>query len=224
MTGLGARRLGMEGAGTAVLSFGAVGAGLLADRFPGQLPLDADWLVALTAGALVTLLMLTGARLNPVLTLSDTIHARLDLEQAAWRAGAQVAGAILGVMAANAAFDMGAIQHGGRSLSGFGVWMGEAAATFVFVLAIGIAALRPCALVAAFAGLTLAVVYLATPAMSLANPALLVARTLTDSYLGMQAGDAAILLACQLVAAALAVAACAWLVRAWRLRAESARR
>jgi hypothetical protein len=59
----------------------------------------------------------------------------------------------------------------------------------------------------AFAGLTLAVVYMATPAMSLANPALLIARTLTDSYLGVRAGDAAILLACQIAAAALAALA-----------------
>lgn len=209
------RQLAFEAVGTAVLSAGVIGAGLLAERIPGQLPISAEWLVALTAAVLLALLMLTGARLNPLLTLSDALHDRLSPEAAVWRAGAQVIGAILGVMAAHAVFDMGAIQHGGRSLNGMGVWAGEAAATFVFVLAVGVAASRPRALVAAFAGVTLAVVYLATPAMSLANPAILVARTLTDSYLGVRAEDAAILLACQIAGTVLAGVVAAALLRAW---------
>jgi len=219
-----ARRLAVEAAGTAVLSAAVIGAGLLGERLPGQLPLSLDWLVALTAAVLLALLMLTGARFNPALTLLDALYNRLSPEAAAWRAGAQVVGAILGVMGAHAVFDMGAIQHGGRVLTGLGVWAGEAAATFVFVLAVGLAASRPRALVAAFAGVTLAVVYLATPAMSLANPALLVARTLTDSYLGVRPADAPVLLACQIVAAALAGLGCAWLVRTRRLREQAAGR
>jgi len=215
MTGAEARRLAIEAMGTGVLGAGVIGAGLLAERIPGQLPLSADWLVALTGGVVLALLMiaLAGARFNPALTLADAIHARLAPEQAAWRAGAQVAGAILGAMAANAAFDMGAIQHGGRALSGLGVWAGEAAATFVFVLAVGLVASRSRFVGSAFAGLTLAVVYLATPAMSLANPALLIARTLTDSYLGVRPADAPVLLACQIAAAVLAGLAVAALVR-----------
>lgn len=211
MSGREARRLALEAPGTAVLSMGMIGAGLLAERLPGQLPLSADWLVAGTGAVLLALLMLTGARLNPALTLAEAIHYRLAPETVAWRAGTQLAGAILGVMAANAAFDMGAVQHGGRPLTGVGVWAGAAAATFVFVLAVGLAASRSRLLGAVFAGLTLAVIYLATPAMSLANPALLVARTLTDSYLGVRAGDAAVLLVCQIVAAAPAALVCAWL-------------
>jgi len=199
------RRLAVEFAGTTIFSAGVIGAGLLAGRFPGQVPLSADWLIALTGGAVLAMLMAaTAARFNPALTLADVITRRVEIEAGAWRAGVQVAGAILGVMAAHAAFDMGAIQHGGRALGGAGVWAGEAASTFVFVLAVGLAASRSRALVAAFAGLTLAVVYLAMPAMSLANPALTVARTLTDSYLGIRAADAAILLVCQITVAALA--------------------
>ncbi len=209
------RQLAFETVGTAVLSAGVIGAGLLAERIPGQLPISAEWLVALTAAVLLALLMLTGARLNPALTLSDALQHRLSPEAAVWRAGAQVVGAILGVMAAHAVFDMGAIQHGGRSLNGMGVWAGEVAATFVFVLAVGVAASRPRALVAAFAGVTLAVVYLASPAMSLANPAILVGRTLTDSYLGVRAEDVAILLAGQITGAVLAGVVAAALLRAW---------
>jgi hypothetical protein len=96
------------------------------------------------------------------------------------------------------------------------------AATFVFVLAVMLAMTRGRLMGSAFAGLTLAVAYLATPAMSLANPALLIARTLTDSYLGVRASDAAILLACQIAAAALAALAANALLRT-RLRRAAAR-
>jgi len=200
-----ARQLSVEAIGTAVLSAFVIGAGLLAGRFPGQIPLSTDWLVALTGGiTLAALLAVLGASFNPAMTLADAVARREQVEPAAWRAGAQVTGAILGAMAANATFDMSAIQHGGRALTGVSVWLSEAAATFVFVLALSLAATRGRLVASGFAGLTLAAVYLASPSMSLANPALLIARTLTDSYLGVQAGDAAILLACQIVAAALA--------------------
>lgn len=203
------RCLAVEAFGTAGLSAGLLGAGLLAERFPGQMPLGADALVAVTGAVLLALLMLTGARLNPALAFSEALQHRLSPEAAAWRAGAQVAGAILGVVAAHAVFDMGAIQHAGRSLTGVGVWAGEAAATFAFVLAVGLATRVGRLVVALVAGGVLTAVYLATPAMSLANPAILVARTLSDSYLGVRASDAAILVACQLIAAALAGLVCA---------------
>jgi glycerol uptake facilitator-like aquaporin len=198
------RRLAVEALGTGVLSALVIGAGLLAERFPAQTPMSADWLVALTGGVVLAALMVTGGRFNPALMLADVMAGRAEVEPGAWRAGAQVAGAILGVMAAHAVFDMGAIQHGGRPLTGAAVWAGEAGATFVFVLAVTLAMTRGRLIASAFAGLTLAVVYLATPAMSLANPALLIARTLTDSHLGVSAAGAAILLGCQLVTAALA--------------------
>lgn len=214
MIGTHARYLGVEGLGTAVLSAGVIGAGLLAERFPGQLPLSADWLVALTGGILIALVLgSTGGRFNPALTLADVIVHRVEPEPAAWRAGAQIAGAILGAMTANAAFDMGAIQHGGRDLAGIGIWIGEAAATFAFVAAVSLALSLGRAVGGLVAGIGLVAVYLFSPSMSLANPALLIARTLSDSYLGVNMGDAAVLLVCQLGAAGLAGLACAAVVR-----------
>jgi len=198
------RQFAREALGTAVLSALLIGAGLAAERFPAQIPLSPDWLIALTAGVVFAALLVSAGRFNPALTLADVIAGREPVEAGAWRVCAQIGGAMLGVMAAHAVFDMGAIQHGGRPLSGAGVWAGEAAATFVFVLAVTFAMARGRLIGSAFAGLTLAVVYLATPAMSLANPALLIARTLTDSYAGVRAGDAAILLACQMAGAVLA--------------------
>lgn len=219
------RQLAAEVAGTAVFSGLVVGAGLLAGRFPGQLPLGADALIALTGGVALALLMaVSGGRFNPALSLADAIEAREGVEPAACIAGAQIVGAIAGVAVAQAAFEMDAVQHAGRPMSGAAVWLGTFAATFVFVLAAGLAAQRGRAITALTAGVALALVYLATPALSLANPALLVARTLTDSYLGVRPADAPVLLACQLAGAALAVLACAWVIKAWRLRAEPARR
>jgi len=216
------RQLLVEAVGTAFLSALVIGAGLAAERFPGQLPLSADRLVALTGGIVLAALMVTRGRFNPALTLADVIACRTEVEPGAWRAGVQLAGAVLGVMAAHALFDMGAIQHGGRPLTGAAVWGGEAGATFVFVLAVTLAMTRGRLIAGAFAGLTLAVVYLATPAMSLANPALLIARTLTDSHLGVSVADAAVLLACQIAAAVLAAFAASALVRR-RLRRAAVR-
>lgn len=219
------RALAVEGVGTAVLCAAAVGAGLLAERIPGQIPLSADRLVALTAGGVLAALMLgaAGARFNPALTLAEIIQGREALEPGARRVAAQLAGAILGAMAANAAFDMGAVQHAGRALTGPGVWAGEAAATSVFVLAVGLAMPLGRLALALVSGVALAVVYLLTPAMSLANPALLIARTLSDSHLGVRAGDAPLLLACQIGAAVLAGLACTWLARTRRVRDQTAR-
>ncbi len=222
MSGRELRRLAVEALGTGILSAFVVGAGLAAERFPRELPLSPDWLVALTAGVVFAALLVSGGRFNPALTLADVIARREEIERGAWRAGAQISGAILGVVAAHAVFDMGAIQHGGRPLTGAAVWAAEVAATFVFVLAVTLAMTRGRLIGSAFAGLTLAVVYLATPAMSLANPALLIARTLTDSYLGVRAGDAAILLACQIGAAVLAALAANALLQR-RLRRAAAR-
>jgi len=216
------RQLLVEAVGTAFLSALVIGAGLAAERFPAQMPMGADWLVALTGGVVLAVLMVSGGRFNPALTLADVLAGRREIEPGAWRAGAQVAGAILGVMAAHALFDMGAIQHGGRPLTGAAVWAGEAAATFVFVFAAILATARGRLVGSTFAGLTLAVVYLATPAMSLANPALLIARTLTDSHLGVSVADAAVLLACQIAAAVLAAFAASALVRR-RLRRAAVR-
>ena len=125
-------------------------------------------------------------------------------------------------MAAHAVFDMGAIQHGGRDVSGLAVWAGEAAATFIFVLAVTLAMRRGRLVGSALAGLTLAAVYLATPAMSLANSALLIARTLTDSYLGVRVGDAVVLLGLQIAASVLAGLAASFFLRG-RPREEVAR-
>jgi len=194
------RQLGTEFFGTAVFSAGVIGAGLLVERFPAHVPLSPDGLVALTGAGFVVALMLTGGRFNPVLTLADVVLYRLKPESAAWRAGAQILGAIVGVMAAHTVFDMGAIQHGGRTVSGAGVWGSEAAATFVFVLAVGVSGRLGLRAMAIIAGVALGAVYLLSPAMSLANPALLLARTLTDSYLGLRPADAPILLFCQLAA------------------------
>ncbi len=221
MTAREFRPLAIEALGTAVLSALVIGAGLLAGRFPGQVPISGDWLVALTGGVAVAALMVSGGRFNPALTLADVIAGRTEIEAGAWRVAAQIAGAILGVMAAHTAFDMGAIQHGGRPLAGAGVWAGEAAATFVFVFAVTLAMTRGRFLGSAFAGLTLSVIFLATPAMSLANPALLIARTLTDSHLGVIPADAPALLVCQLGAAALGGAALWGLQRSFRQRGPS---
>lgn len=213
MTARQLRQLTREALGTALFSALVIGAGLAAERFPAQPPLSADWLIALTAGVVCAALLVSAGRFNPALTLADVIVRGDAVEPAAWRASVQIGGAMLGVVAAHAVFDMGAIQHGGRPLSGAGVWAGQAAATFVFVFAVMLAMARGRLIGSAFAGLTLAVVYLATPAMSLANPALLIARTLTDSYLGVRAGDAALLLACQMAGAVLAGLAVAAILR-----------
>jgi glycerol uptake facilitator-like aquaporin len=127
---------------------------------------------------------------------------------------AQICGCILGALLVHAMFELPLLQAGSQSRSGLGQGLSEGAATFALVLAILLVSrARPSAVPAAVA-LTIAAGYWWTASTSFANPAITIARAMSDTFAGIRPADAPLFIAAQLTGAVLAVIVCAWLTPA----------
>ena len=204
------RRLAAEALGSAFLFAAVIGSGIMAERLAGghvALALLAN--TGATAAILYVLIEIlgpiSGAHFNPAVTLAF----RLDREFATWTAlayvAAQLAGGIAGVLAAHAMFDLPLLQLGVKPRAGLGQWAGELIATFGLVLVILIGARRKPATVPAVVALYIAAAYWFTSSTSFANPAITLARSLTDSFSGIAPADIPGFIAAQLGGALLAV-------------------
>lgn len=205
-----ARRLAAEALGTAFLAVAVVGSGIMASRLsPHDLGIELLENAAATAGALVGLILMvgavSGAHLNPVVTLVDRLLGSTSSRDAALYVVAQTAGGCLGTVVANAMFELPAFELATRHRSSGALWLSEAVATVGLLLVIhgcvrtGRAAAVPYAVGAWIAG-----AYWFTSSTSFANPALTIARTLSDSFAGIAPGSAPMFVAMQLVGAAIA--------------------
>jgi arsenate reductase len=214
-----AARLGLFGRalaelmGTALLLVAVVGSGIAAQRLSaGDVGLQLLENSTATAGALVAIILalgpISGAHLNPVVTLADRLFGGLTWRAAATYWAAQILGAALGTVAANLMFSLPAIALSTHVRSGAGLWLGEVVATFGLLLVIfgvvrsGRTTAVPYAVAAYIAG-----AYWFTSSTSFANPAVTVARTLTNTFAGISPGSAPAFIAAQLLGAALAIAA-----------------
>lgn len=187
-------RLTAEFAGTALLLAAVVGSGIMAERLSGGnvgLALLANAIA--TAGVLYALIAalgpVSGAHFNPIVTLA--MAARGDLPRALVPSYlvVQFAGAIVGVWLAHLMFDVPVLQIGVKVRTGPGQWVAEAVATFGLLLTIWHASRHaPAHVPAAVAGY-IAGAYWFTASTSFANPAVTVARALTDSFAGIRPFD-----------------------------------
>ncbi len=217
MTGL-SQRAAAEGAGTALLLAAVVGSGIMAERLSGgnvALALLANAIA--TAGVLYALIAtlgpVSGAHFNPLVTLA--LAARGDLARADVPAyvAAQVAGAVAGVLVAHGMFDMAVFQLGVKVRAGMPQWLAEAVATFGLLLIVLVASKRnPAHIPAAVAGY-IAGAYWFTASTSFANPAVTLARSLTDSFAGIRPADAPGFMLAQAAGAFLAFALARRLLR-----------
>jgi arsenate reductase len=207
-----ARRALAELIGTALLLIAVVGSGIAAERLsPGAAGLQLLENAAATAAALVAIILavgpVSGAHLNPVITLADRRYGGLDTPTAAAYIGAQVSGGVLGTVVANLMFDLPAVEWSTTERSGGGLWLAEVVATFGLVLVVfgvvrsGRTALAPFAVGAYIGG-----AYFFTASTCFANPAVTLARTLSDTFAGIEPSSAPAFVAAQLTGAALAVA------------------
>lgn len=210
------RRMAAEAAGTAVLVATVVGSGIMAAGLAG------DGAVALlgntlpTGAILVVLVTLlgpvSGAHFNPAVTLGFALQRALPPAAAAGYVAAQVAGGILGCWLAHAMFELPILQTGTTVRTGSGQWLAEAVATFGLVgTVLAAAALRPVAL-PWLVGLYITAAYWFTASTSFANPAVALARSLTDSFAGIRPADLPGFVLAEIAGALLAVAAAAWLL------------
>jgi glycerol uptake facilitator-like aquaporin len=201
--------------GTALLLIAVIGSGIAASRLsPNDTGLELLENAAATGAALVAIILavgsVSGAHLNPVVTLVDRLFRGLTTVEALVYASAQVVGAMTGAILANLMFSLPAIELSARARSGGGLWLGEVVATFGLVLvAFGVVRSgRPAA--GPFAvGAYIAGAYFFTSSTSFANPAVTVARTLSDTFAGIRPSSAPAFIAAQIAGGMLAAGAVA---------------
>ena len=194
-----------------------IGTGIHAHRLSGG---EAIWTLlaqslAGGAGLLALLTMfgpVSGAHLNPAVTLSAVLRGHLRGPEALWYLGAQMVGAVLGVAAAHAMYGMPAWAAGTHAVTGPALWWSEALATFGLI-GVGIACGRhaPRQLPLAVAAY-IAAGYWFTASSSLANPALALACALTDGPSGIRPGDVPGDMLAQLAGALVATPLFDWMV------------
>lgn len=217
------RRLAAEAAGTAVLLATVVGSGIMADALSddGAVTLLAN---ALPTGAVLVVLIvllrpISGAHLNPLISAVAAARRELSPGAAIAYVGAQLAGAVAGVLLAHAMFDLSLVQFGATARTGIGQWIGEFVAAFGLVSVVLVAARRSDQTVATLVGLYIAAAYWFTSSTSFANPAVALARSFTDTFAGIRPVDVA-----PFAAAEAAGAVAAFLAMRWLLAPAAARR
>lgn len=191
-----------EGLGTLMLVMVVVGSGIMAGRLTGDAALALLANTGATVAALWVLVSIfgpvSGAAFNPAVTLA---LARQPLPVAAACIAAQIAGGVAGTLLAHAMFAEPLLQVSTTARSAPNLWLAEVVATAGLILTIAGARGNPAlpALVAAWIGAA----YWATASTSFANPAVTLARTLTDTFSGIRPADAPLFILAQGAGAAL---------------------
>lgn len=212
-----ARRLAAELLGTAGLLLAIVGSGITASTdgaASAQLFFHAVVVGATLAALIVTFGPVSGGHFNPVVTLVDAAFGGMRWATAGGYMGAQVVGAVVGAVGANLLFGGPAVSLAATDRTGAALAASEAVATFgLLVVIFGVVRSGNVRAVPAAVGAYIAGAIYFTSSAAFANPAVTVARTLTDTYTGI--GPAAVpgFLAAQLLAGAVAAGVIGWLFR-----------
>jgi glycerol uptake facilitator-like aquaporin len=209
------RRLAAEALGTAFLLAAIIGSGIMAQRLAGGNVALALLGNTLPTGAMLIVLILifgpiSGAHFNPAVSLVAAIRRDLTWRDATAYGTAQVCGALVGAWAAHAMFELPLWQVSMTARSGWGQWLAEFIATFGLVLTIlGCRAVAQNA--AAYAvGLYIVAAYWFTASTSFANPAVTIARSISDTFAGIAPGNVAAFIICQFAGALAACAIAPW--------------
>jgi glycerol uptake facilitator-like aquaporin len=204
--------------GTAFLLAAVVGSGVMAARLAGGNGALALLGNTLPTGAILTVLILTfgpisGAHFNPAVSTAMALSGQLPARSTAIYIGAQVIGGVLGVWAAHLMFELPLWQVATTTRTGSGQWFAEAIATFGLVLTIlGCSARTPSAVPYAV-GLYITAAYWFTASTSFANPAVTIARSLSDTFAGIAPAGVIAFVAAQFIGMFTAVVLGRWL---WR--------
>jgi arsenate reductase len=198
-----------EALGTAFLLAAVVGSGIMAQRLTDDVGIQLLASSLATAGVLGAVILafgpVSGAHLNPCVTLLARVQGHIDGRAAVAYIGAQLVGAVTGVIVANLMFELPAVTLSTTERSGAGLLVGEVVATVGLLLVIGllVRAGREERVAIAVAGY-IAGAYWFTSSTSFANPAVTAARTLTDTFAGIQVSAAPAFIAAQLLAVPIA--------------------
>lgn len=203
------QRLSAEALGSALLFATVIGSGIMAETLSGGNVAVALLGNTLATGAMLFLLInmlgpISGAHFNPAVTMVMTLRHKLPVREAVYYCIAQVIGGIIGVWIAHAMFAQPIWQISTHVRSGNGQWLAEAVASFGLLLTIlGTERTRPTSVAAAVA-LYITAAYWFTASTSFANPAITLARSLSDSFAGIRPIDVSGFIAAQLFGALLA--------------------
>ncbi len=204
------RRAAAEALGTAFLVAAVIGSGIMAARLsPDDVGLQLLQNSIATGAALVALILAlqpVSASFNPVVTLVEAALRLVPPRDAAALVAAQLVGGVCGAVLANLMFDLDAVHLATTERSGGGVWLAEVVATLGLVLVVfgALRSGRPETVALAVGGY-IAAAYWFTSSTSFANPAVTVARTLSDTFAGIAPSSAPMFVLMQLVGGALAV-------------------
>jgi glycerol uptake facilitator-like aquaporin len=185
-----AQRVAAECLGTAFLLAAVVGSGVMAARLAGGNGALALLCNTLSTGAILTVLILTfgplsGAHFNPAVSVAFALRRELRWSEAAAYIAVQIAGGVIGVWTAHLMFELPVWQLSQHMRTGTGQWLGEFVATFGLLLTIiGCVARAPAAVPYAV-GLYITSAYWFTASTSFANPAVTIARSLSDTFAGI---------------------------------------
>jgi glycerol uptake facilitator-like aquaporin len=211
-----ARRIVSEGLGTAFLLAVVVGSGIMAERLAGgniAIALLAN-AIATGAGLVALILMfgtISGAHFNPVVTLSEAWQGNMPAAEVAPYIAVQVVGAFAGVAAAHLMFGDPLFFASQHVRTGAAQWWSEFVATFgLIAVIIGCSRSRPGVTPFAVAAYITAA-YWFTSSTSFANPAVTLARSMTDTFAGIRPGDTPGFIAAQLLGAGAATLVFCWL-------------
>jgi glycerol uptake facilitator-like aquaporin len=219
------RALVAELVGTALLLAAVVGSGIMGDRLANGNVAIALLANTLATGAALVALILTfgpisGAHFNPAVSLADASQGGLSWPDAGRYVVAQIVGALIGVAVADAMFGEPVYAWSQRTRSGFPQILSETVATFGLLSVIWGCARRRSEAVPFAVGAYITAAYWFTASTSFANPAVTIARALTNTFTGIRAADVPGFLIAQAVGASAATALFRWLVPALSVVAE----
>jgi glycerol uptake facilitator-like aquaporin len=210
------RRIAAEGLGSFFLFACVIGSGIMAQNLSQGNDAVALLGNTLATGAMLFVLItmlgpISGAHMNPAVSLVAASRGELTWTDAAAYIAAQLAFGILGAWAAHLMFDLPTLQLSVKARTGLGQWTSEAVATFGLILTIlGTVRFRR-EWVPATVALYITAAYWFTSSTSFANPAITVARSLSDTFAGIAPQDVPLFIVAQLAGAALAALAARFL-------------
>ena len=203
------RRVAAEGVGSFFLFAGVIGSGIMGQHLSGGNDAIALLANTIATGAILFVLItilgpISGAHMNPAVSLVAASRRELRWADAAAYIAAQLVFGILGAWAAHLMFDLPTLQLSVKARTGVGQWTGEAIATFGLILTIlGTVRFRR-DWVPATVALYITAAYWFTSSTSFANPAITVARSLSDTFAGIAPHDVAPFIVAQLLGAGVA--------------------
>jgi glycerol uptake facilitator-like aquaporin len=211
------QRLVAEGLGTALLLATVVGSGIMAERLAGgnvaiallgnTIPTGANLIVLITMFGPIS-----GAHFNPAVTAVFALRKELPGSDVLPYIMVQIAGAIVGVWLAHLMFDETVLQVSSKVRAGPSQWLSESVAAFGLVVTILLTLRANPSSVAAAVGLYITAAYWFTASTSFANPAVTIARSLSDTFAGIRPADVIPFVIAQMIGAIAAMYASRWLV------------